>query len=662
MKYIVTIHILIIISLTSAQAVAGEMLPLYMATPAEICSPLVFRDANGDRQMGVKDCVGGVVTDCSADGQADCKSNAAFKAAQMAGVNALDIATGKTIAGLSGTGVTGPGSCSADGGINCVVDGASYKAAAVTNLVAGNIKSGVTIAGAAGNIVASPADCSADGAINCVTTAGYKSANMTNTVGGNIKNGITIAGMAGTVVPRPADCGADGATGCVTTAGYKSANMAATISGNIKNSITIAGTSGTVVPSPADCSLDGATGCVTTASFKSANMTAVAAGNIRSGITIAGVAGQYPNASHQLTGSSITSDLTSTSFNAQIKSSTAFEYWDSAGARQTGAGDVDIMTNYIASGADIFGVTGIATSGAAPNSWDVRTGVTLNSTVGKLPVNCRNTANLGVYDARMPAVGVSGPAASSGTWTITDGVSTVSVGDKLQLIAGTPPGGFSNGSFYFVVSVSSNTFALSATAGGAVITASSAGSGTTQLIKMGGGTVNIWDTIDDYNAYNTGLPSQLVAGWSVDTKCSGIESTFGDTNIWRDVTTTGDGVTSSTCSGSASNCSYLDKISGLEWSKATSKNWAAAVTYCDGLTHNGKSDWRIPTQKELMNAAEHGIRSTQSSNFVGSFAFYFWSGSTTSYSENYAWYVDLAYGYTYVYTKSNTTNVICVRP
>jgi hypothetical protein len=86
------------------------------------------------------------------------------------------------------------------------------------------------------------------------------------------------------------------------------------------------------------------------------------------------------------------------------------------------------------------------------------------------------------------------------------------------------------------------------------------------------------------------------------------------------------------------------------------------VTYCDGLTHNGKSDWRIPTQKELMNAAEHGIRSTQSSNFAGNFNVYFWSGSTVSYYTNGAWYVNLANGSTSNYHKNFTYSVICVRP
>jgi hypothetical protein len=60
--------------------------------------------------------------------------------------------------------------------------------------------------------------------------------------------------------------------------------------------------------------------------------------------------------------------LDSATFNAKAKVSTAFEYWTSAGVRQTGAGDVDIDATKIKSGVDIFGTTGTyAFSNSPPN-------------------------------------------------------------------------------------------------------------------------------------------------------------------------------------------------------------------------------------------------------------------------------------------------------
>jgi hypothetical protein len=502
---------------------AGDGHPILMATPADVCKSVVFRDAEGIPQVGTKDCDGGTLSDCASDGETGCLATATFKAARLANFAAGDVEIGTTIAGVAGTANFNPSNCASDGASNCLVNGSTYKAAAVSNLTAGNIKNGVTIGG---------------------------------------------------------------------------------------------------------------------------------------------VAGLYPSATYPLAGSTATADLSATDFTTHVKSATAFEYWDSAGVRQTGNGDANIVASNIASGVSILGTAGTLTS---PDPWDLRIGKTVvtptGTVTGKLPVNCRNTANLTVSDISLPAVGVSGPAVSSGTWTITYGVSTVAVGDKLQLIAGTPPGGFTNGSYYYVVGVSLPTFALSTTAVGSAITATSAGDASMQLIKVDDGTAHLWDTIDDYNNNITGLPPLLVSGSSAATRCDGIEITAGDAHVWRDVTTTGNGVTSSNCSTSETHCSYLDKISGLEWSKAsgTTLTWPAAVAYCDGLTHNGKFDWRIPTQKELMNAYQHGIRSTQSSSFVNSFG-NFWSGSTVSFHTDSAWDVNLAYGNTDNYLKTNTTSVICVRP
>ncbi|MEI6398871.1 MAG: IPT/TIG domain-containing protein, partial [Pseudomonadota bacterium] len=53
---------------------AGDDYPIYMAKAAEICSPIGFRDANGDLQVGSKDCAAVTVNDCAADGEVGCKT------------------------------------------------------------------------------------------------------------------------------------------------------------------------------------------------------------------------------------------------------------------------------------------------------------------------------------------------------------------------------------------------------------------------------------------------------------------------------------------------------------------------------------------------------------------------------------------------------------
>jgi hypothetical protein len=64
--------------------------------------------------------------------------------------------------------------------------------------------------------------------------------------------------------------------------------------------------------------------------------------------------------------------------------------------------------------------------------------------------------------------------------------------------------------------------------------------------------------------------------------------------------------------------------------------------------------WRLPTQKELMQAYIDG------SNFnLSQPATYFWSA--TEYSGTSAWLVNLSFGYTTNNTKVIATQVRCVR-
>jgi hypothetical protein len=356
----------------------------------------------------------------------------------------------------------------------------------------------------------------------------------------------------------------------------------------------------------ADCSTNGVTGCVTTSTYKSADLTNLSAGNIKSGVTIAGTAGQYPSSSFQLTGSS-GSDLTTPTFNARIKSSATFQYFGSDGLRYTGTGDTDISAANIASGVDIFGATGSLTGAVAPDAWNVRVGVTVNGVTGKLKVNCRNRVSTSSptvynYDGAIGSIGQGG--------------------------------------------------------------------------QTGGSVRDIWDTIDDYNDNQVGgVPAGIVASWTSSTDCYGVESGAGDDNVWKDVTTT-NGTTASTCAATSGNCTMRDKITGLWWSKrqasgAWNTAWNTCVTTLNNTTYagnsvagyNGQTGWRLPTQKELMEAYTHGIRSAASTNWIteSHFNSYFWSGSSVSSGTTSAWYVHLAYGATNSGSKTNAYQVVCVR-
>ena len=79
----------------------------------------------------------------------------------------------------------------------------------------------------------------------------------------------------------------------------------------------------------------------------------------------------------------------------------------------------------------------------------------------------------------------------------------------------------------------------------------------------------------------------------------------------------------------------------------------SSKTGCEAL---GDGNWRLPHQKELMQAYIDG-----SWGNLPHAGFHFWSATTHSYNTHYAWRVYLFYGSTSFSTKTNTYYSRCVR-
>jgi hypothetical protein len=260
-----------------------------------ICDDLIFKDQSGAIVRGERRCGSTAAKDCSSDGETGCLANDAYKAAKVEDA-AQKIISGKTLAGVSGS-VTLNADCTSDGQGNCVVDGMAFKAAKLSIFSANDIRSSARVAGIQGSLP----NCSSDGELGCLTIGpSFAAANLSG-ASSKILSGQSLAGIPGTV---PAV--------------------------------------------PANCSVDNDSGCVATPAFPAVVKANLSAGVIKAGTIVAGVIGAYPSSTYPLASSTAMPDLTS--FQSQLTTNGNFEFFDSSGARFTGAGDADLIPSNIRSG------------------------------------------------------------------------------------------------------------------------------------------------------------------------------------------------------------------------------------------------------------------------------------------------------------------------
>ena len=96
-----------------------------------------------------------------------------------------------------------------------------------------------------------------------------------------------------------------------------------------------------------------------------------------------------------------------------------------------------------------------------------------------------------------------------------------------------------------------------------------------------------------------------------------------------------------------------DNLTGLMWTKNANlpggyKTWQEALDYCNNLTLDGYSDWRLPNVNELeslINANEANSATwLNAQGFTIEQADGYWSSTTYAYYPDYAWIVSMWYG------------------
>ena len=256
--------------------------------PAAAIEGLAPKVASGESLAGVTGTGAAETRDqCSSDGQTDCVTNASYPSALSTGLAAKVIA-GNSIAGITGTVPAQKSNCTSDGGTDCVTT-ASYKSALKSGLAA-KVISGNTVAGVTGTAAGeSRPNCSSDGQTSCITTATYTAA-LTTSLAAKVVTGNMVAGVAGSAIEQKANCSSDGGTDCAATATYAAA-LTTGLGPKIISGNTVAGVAGSATEeSRANCSSDGQTSCITTATYTAALTTSLAA-KVVTGNTVAGTEG-----------------------------------------------------------------------------------------------------------------------------------------------------------------------------------------------------------------------------------------------------------------------------------------------------------------------------------------------------------------------------------
>ena len=113
-----------------------------------------------------------------------------------------------------------------------------------------------------------------------------------------------------------------------------------------------------------------------------------------------------------------------------------------------------------------------------------------------------------------------------------------------------------------------------------------------------------------------------------------------------------------------------DSKTTLKWQDDYSDNgdsiksakWTDAIDYCEGLSLNGQSDWRLPNKKELLSIVDYDRYNPNISPvFQKTTSNVYWSSTTSLIVTNSAYLVNFSYGGVGSYRKSQSFYVRCVR-
>ena len=369
-------------------------------------------------------------------------------------------------------------------------------------------------------------------------------------VASNIKDGLTIFGVPGNVIESPSDCGSNGSQSCVAQGDYFAAQACAANGSQcyLPNYV-----SSSQPLKAIDYDVIDADKMLNTQSIDGKTGTIVPRGSWNLTATYPGN-GYYAGISNTPTAGDIKRGISiaGVSGNFPSAASPLPRYRDSGATTNTTGSDLPDLTLFITQ----------LTSNGTFEYWDSagvrRTGSGDSDLVAE---NVRNTVvleNLSITGTHVGAGNCTADGQTGCTTTTrfksvdTDALTT------WDIRSGKSAGGIT-GSIEFYKNMANTSPGTVSAAG-----------------------LDVYDTIDDYNK-NGAFPTQNNTGWPQATGAN-----------WTSV---------------VARPVYKDNITGLVWlrDQGSTFTWEGAISQCENSTAGSRTDWRLPTQKELMQAYTNGI-------------------------------------------------------
>jgi len=114
-----------------------------------------------------------------------------------------------------------------------------------------------------------------------------------------------------------------------------------------------------------------------------------------------------------------------------------------------------------------------------------------------------------------------------------------------------------------------------------------------------------------------------------------------------------------------SDGTVTDNNTGLTWQQGEGglKTWEDAISYCEGLSLAGYTDWRLPNIKEIESITDYTLYNPviDTNFFPDVETLWYWSSTIDAGLSSAAWYVYFNNGYVYNNLKTNNYYVRCVR-